>query len=133
MELNKGFTYSEFLKESGLTQHQVQEMTDFDNIMVDPSIEGTKVKWSSIHEKGMFATKEFTRGDIVGKALYDYERSNLGRYTNHSDEPNMEVVIVELGVELEMHAIKDIQIGDELTVCYMDGVTKQKELFNENK
>ena len=126
-------TYSEFLEESGLTRYQVQEMTDFDNMMVDPSIEGTKIKWSSIHEKGMFATKEFTRGDIVGKSLYDYERSNLGRYTNHSDEPNMEQIIIELGVELGMHALRDIHIGEELTVCYMDSVNKQKELFNEDK
>lgn len=43
-------------------------------------------------------------------------RSNIARYMNHSCDPNCETDIVD--GKILIHAIRDIEIGDELTFDY---------------
>ena len=100
------------------------------------------VKKSKIHGKGIFATKEFFKGDVVlhwdlSHIVPDNEVENMTndqklyatslngltvvmqspeKYINHSCEPNTE------SRDLCDFAIKDIKIGEEITSDYSNGM-----------
>lgn len=98
-----------------------------------------EVKNSSIHGKGLFATKKIKKGETVlswkpkvstrkqADALPEKEKRYLypdgdkvlwmqppERYINHSCEPNTHVI------EKNDIALRDIQPGEEITSDYMD-------------
>lgn len=100
------------------------------------------VKRSKISGLGLFADKNYKKGDFViqyaGKKVpiaefekmasnrYIYEfntkwvidgssRENKARYINHSCRPNLEPFI---GKAVRLYALKAIRPGDELTVNY---------------
>ena len=51
---------------------------------------GLKVRDSNIEGKGLFADKEFNEGDVIGIAhINDVATSMIGRFHNHSDNPNL--------------------------------------------
>ncbi len=91
------------------------------------------VKKSHIHGKGVFADKEFAKGDLIGKytgkkvqkdathvlwiwegdsPLYGIAGEAPLMYLNHSSKPNAEFHAEEL------YATKKIQLGDEITFHY---------------
>jgi hypothetical protein len=90
---------------------------------------------SAIHGKGLFSSIEFKNGELIGVfqgvptsahsehvlwveqddgKLLPYMISNELKYANHSITPNSEV----LGVE--MYALRDINMGEEITFDYGD-------------
>lgn len=85
-----------------------------------------EVKESKIAGEGTFASEDMKKGDRVGLAFSkeketgvpdeDYVRTKLGVKTNHSGNPNME--IVREGKEYYFVANKSIKTGTELTVDY---------------
>ena len=50
------------------------------------------IKNSTIHGLGLFATADISQGTVLGKIYFDHngrtERTPLGGFGNHSDEPN---------------------------------------------
>ena len=121
-------TYEEFLNLSGLTEAQAWELAQLDNMANEPNITGTDIRESD-HGLGLFATSEFAEGTTIGDALIDGKRTNLGRYVNHSSVPNTYIVVNKLGSFISVHTLKDIQVGEEVTVCYGDNYIKQRPLF----
>ena len=85
-------------------------------------------KWiiKDIHDGrgfGVYANEHFSLGDIIGDTHYimgnmAFAITELGRFHNHSDEPNCSANIISNSIELE--AIKEIKKGEELTVNYDD-------------
>jgi len=122
--------FKQFLKEANLTYKQLESITSIDNMLDTPEIEGTKINVSSIEGKGLFTTKPFKRGEYVGNALVDAKRTNLGRFVNHSNTPNIEIRIDKLGKEVEVYTTMDIDVGEELTFCYMDNYNKQRDILS---
>ena len=71
---------------------------------------------SPIHGTGVFAAQEFLPGEPIGLARIDGLRTQLGRYTNHSPEPNAQMV--KDGEQIALKALAHIREGEEITTDY---------------
>ncbi len=118
--------YSDFLKKNNLTEKYVQELMGYLPAPIpNPSVDFTFNKRSSpIHGVGMFALRKINRGEgfLVVK---NKKRSNLARFVNHKDLPNLEVYIKGEG-ELWCKALIDIPKGEEITMDYNNNKTKSE-------
>lgn len=93
---------------------------------------------SKIQGKGAFANENLKPGDYIGKVhtinqLYtDYDFTDLGRNHNHSNNPNVQNVLI--GNERHLVATKPIKKGQELTSNYrLQPDLEQPEDFEEAK
>jgi len=84
-----------------------------------------RVASSPIHGRGIFAAKGLPKGKIflalkkvadTGDEDKDWERTLVGRFTNHADSPNMDVRRMEDAVFYVTK--KPLRGGTELTVSY---------------
>jgi len=81
-----------------------------------------RVGKSKIQGDGAFAKQTLNPGDYIGKVhtinkLYeDYDFTELGKKHNHSEDPNVQNVLI--GNERHLVAIKPIKKGQELTSDY---------------
>jgi hypothetical protein len=116
--------YADFLDEIGMTENAVQAIVTnpYDQIRFpDGSFSVSRSK-SLIHGDGMFATAPFAQDDLIGPARIGGLRTPLGRFTNHSKQPNAKFVLVDDDILLV--ATQDIKgsvgssHGDEITVDY---------------
>lgn len=97
---------------------------DGDRIDVDLSILGVELKPSEIEGLGMFATRSFAVGDLVGVANFEGKRTQFGRYVNHSGKPNVFVSADE--ENLVFVAAKSIEPGQEITTDYRSTLEVRK-------
>ena len=80
------------------------------------------IKQSKIEGLGLFATEDISDGTSLGVSHYhaplpnELMRTPLGRFYNHSDNPNCKKE--KRWHEYILIAIKDIKAGDEITVSY---------------
>ena len=102
------------------------------------------VKKSNIQGKGVFASKNFKKGELVGMAVTDEEavtdienfrdaRTKLGKYLNHQKKHNASLKSEDN--TLNIYAINDINKDDEITVDYRKGpnyIDGDLEGFKEN-
>jgi hypothetical protein len=117
--------YKNVLKEFGFDQETVTKQTENldDQIEMPFGNYSFMVSNSKIEGKGVFATKHFTVDEVVGPARIKGMRTPLGRYTNHSKNPNAKMVLKENG-DIDLVIIKPVvgckggKIGDEITVDY---------------
>jgi hypothetical protein len=102
-----------------------------------------EIKPSTIHGNGTFSRKAFAPGDVIGHAATArhssqtrlptdpaVDRTVLGRYVNHSDDPNTDVREVEEGL-LHLTALKDIKPGEELTCDYSPALKAQLDCYRK--
>jgi hypothetical protein len=125
----------------GRSEHNAPAIGDYPEKEVN-------VKKSNIHGKGLFAEEPIRAGEIIGlshvKSSYskngnEYITSNatpiLGAYHNHSEDTNTESIVE--GNKRYLKAIKDIQVGEEITSDYtsIDDPTleKPKDFGNDFK
>lgn len=72
---------------------------------------------------GLYTEKFLESGQIVGDTHYKVDNmaiaiTELGKFHNHSDNPNCEILV---GMHcIELAAINDIDEGEELTVNYQE-------------
>lgn len=102
---------------------------------------GFRVAPSPIHGNGVFADTDMSVGDDLGLALVRidhaqegqpaFRRTMLGRYLNHTDDPNAELYSVGDGM-IRCRAIKPIARGDEVTIEYGHGMQVQRDVWNEH-
>ena len=93
-------SYESDLAEIGYTPEQVEQIND--------STEWyrfTRVGKSKVHGKGYFTFAR--RGELIGKAVFGSTRTEIGRYINHSPEPNVKFVRND-PYDVDIIAIKDI-------------------------
>ena len=80
---------------------------------------------SSIHGTGVFADKFLSRKKLIGVGIYfvlfivPIVTEDLGRWLNHSYEPNSKVCY-HRNSKYYIVAIQDINKGDEITINYND-------------
>jgi murein DD-endopeptidase MepM/ murein hydrolase activator NlpD/calcineurin-like phosphoesterase family protein/uridine kinase len=84
------------------------------------------IRKSNIFSRGTFARVNIKKDENVGLAIVkirftgnndlDYERTLLGKYTNHSNEPNLK--IIKNNGNYYYKAIKNINKDEELTIDY---------------
>ena len=117
--------YSKMLTEWGFTEEQVQREVQYtgDMLPMPFGIFKCKLSDSSLHGKGIFATANISKDEIIGPMNMSGKRTPLGRYANHSHEPNTASVRMANG-DLYMVATRDIpgciggNDGEEITMNY---------------
>ena len=88
------------------------------------------VKESDINGKGVFASKDFKKGELVGIAVTDEEavkpspvfrdaRTELGKYLNHQNKEN--AALKSENNTLNIYTKSPIKKGEEITVNYQKG------------
>ena len=88
------------------------------------------VKKSDINGKGVFASKDFEKGELVGMAVTDEEavtdtvnfrdaRTKLGKYLNHQNKEN--AALKSENNTLNIYTNIPIRKGEEVTVNYKKG------------
>ena len=121
--------YLKTLDELGMTHNEyrsIVENTD-DILNMDINSFSLYLDNSSIEGIGLFASKNFNGGDYICPVLLGTNRTLAGRYTNHSDAPNVSGEI--LGNSIHYIAIKGVGIGDEILVDYSKSFKKLKEFL----
>jgi hypothetical protein len=96
------------------------------------------VKKSKVQGDGAFAKQNLNPGDYVGKVhtilqpYVDYKFTELGRKHNHSDNPNVQNILI--GNERHLVAVKPIKKGEELKSNYrLQPDLEQPEDFQKTK
>jgi len=111
--------YTLFSQEIGLTEAQIQALVTAkeDVVLFDEKTEVVRGD-SDVAGFGMFASIDFYEGDRIGKASIGVNRTELGRYTNHSRNPN--IYPEALSGDCIFYAKQFISKGTELKVNYRD-------------
>jgi len=120
--------YLRVLFESGISHETARLQTENleDQTHIDCGI--IKVADSPIEGKGLFLTSPVKAGDVICQARIEGKRTQAGRYTNHSMNPNAKFVMADNG-DIYLVATKDIsgcaggQNWDEVTVCYRQALS----------
>jgi len=112
--------YQLFLKEYGLTEDQVQEMVQQDDV-VSFSEEPFELdlRPSDIHGLGLFARNDIESGRVICVVRKNNMRSLAGRYVNHAKNPNCE--FIRNASDLYLKASYNINKDDEITINYRKG------------
>ena len=100
-----------------------------------PLPSGLTVTDSGISGQGLFTTRRLVIGTTLGISHYridrEYIRTPLGRFINHSDEPNCQrsQIRVKPGYDKwSIMTLEDIEEGEELTLKYKLYVPKKSKL-----
>ena len=112
--------YLDMLSEVGFTEDQVAIETAIteDRLDVNLALLFLHLDQSSIEGTGLKAMKTFEASETIGPMNLCGYRTQLGRFTNHSDTPNAYPLSVADGIL--MIANQEIQVGEEITVDYRD-------------
>jgi len=86
------------------------EITDYES----PNF---RIGKSKIHGCGVFSRKRFLPGDFIGYHFVPSGITLLGRYLNHSENPNAISLKGDNGYD-RVEAIKEIKKGEEITLDY---------------
>lgn len=85
-----------------------------------PLPKGLTIRQSTLDGIGLHSTCLWSSALSLGKTHYlfndEWERTPLGGFINHSDDPNC--VIITWGHERYLFTIRPIQPGEELTIFY---------------
>ena len=111
--------YFMFLAEYGISQDVVTKLVEntADQIPMPPDVDTISFCESVLHGKGLCAAKAIKAKEYVGPARIGGKRTPIGRYLNHSTNPNVEFIATEEG-NLMAYALHDIALGEEITNCY---------------
>jgi|TARA_B110000881_G_C18070205_1_gene268515 SET domain-containing protein len=116
--------YENLLKEFNVSNNDIllsMEIMDMYNLIEIKSDKYYKSK-SKIQGFGLFANKDFKDKEFIGIVNLKEKRTTLARFTNHSDDPNMEFDFFFNDdypeIEVIAYALKDIKKDTELLVDY---------------
>ena len=120
-------TYSDLVREMkdafvDILNKKIQNSTSITENKFNPN-KKYHVDESEIQGKGVFASKDLKKGEVIG-LLHDiiemgnkYKFTELGKFHNHSDSPNCHNELVD-GNKRFLVATRDISEGEELTTDY---------------
>lgn len=102
--------YQRVLAEIGMKPEQVRAMVEneSDQMPMPPGFEHLEMRPSPIQGRGMFTTKNFTKGQRIGPGNVGGMRTPLGRYMNHSPWPNTEFRVLPDG-GIDAYALEDFR------------------------
>jgi hypothetical protein len=120
--------YFLMLNELGITEEQVREQTcnKADQVRLLGGKYDFKLGESQIEGTGVFAVADAEIGHVFGPARLNGFRTQLGRYTNHSPNPNCEFFAD--GSAVSLRALREVKMDEELTVNYRDAHRLSQEL-----
>lgn len=125
--------FLKFCEEFDLTPEQVRGLseTEEDQIPMPYGYANVTVRDSYIEGKGIFLSAPVKCGQVIGPARLGDKRTPLGRFTNHSADPN--AMFVNVKDRIIVVAIKDIAgclgggKGEEVTVDYRQAIKTAQE------
>ena len=106
--------YDQFLTEFGLTEKDLQAATHSMPVTL-LSDSNVYVAPSGIDGMGLFAN-DVSGGDVLAPMMLDGEKTEAGRYTNHSHDPNAIMIVVD-HKNIDLVATRDIA-NEEVTIDY---------------
>ena len=118
------------LAEYGISAHTVHEQSINQDDQV-PMPFGSwlfKTGQSPIHGYGIFLTADLPVGTVVGPARLSGKRTPLGRYTNHSPNPNARMDLLPNG-DIQLVLLRDVtgcrggRDGEEVTIDYRQALS----------
>ena len=113
----KNFDIQYVLDKLNLTIEELDELSDTGPV-IDVKSYLVERKKSNIHGYGMFAKRKILKNDFIGMASIDNTyKTYLGRYTNHSANPNITFLYTQSN-DLLAKALQDILEGEELFLDY---------------
>lgn len=144
LDLERGFKQSrdvdradfdQFLFEQNLNAEYVRAESEntTDQITLPLGAYKFQLGPSSIQGKGLICTADIAPGEIIAPARIEGKRTPAGRYTNHSGNPNAEMVS-DMNGNILLIALRAIggclggQPGDEITVDYRAALALNKRL-----
>lgn len=120
------------LEEYGFDQQTVKKQSEdtSDQIQMPMGAWQFKTGASPIHGTGIFMTSNASAGYVVGPARIGGMRTPLGRYTNHSPNPNAFMRFLP-GGDVELVLLRDVvgcqggHDGEEVTIDYRQPLAAQ--------
>lgn len=127
--------FDKVIKELGVSKELVKQQSENedDQIELPNGSYQIKVGMSNIEGKGLFATSNFSAGDLIAPGRIAGKRTIAGRFTNHSLNPNAQMRQGDNG-DIFLIALKDISgckgglDGEEITINYRDAVKLNLEI-----
>jgi hypothetical protein len=125
---NDNDDFNKMLIDVGVTKEivkkQSENMDDYQEIITN-NIK-IIISESSIEGKGLFATAPIMAGEIILPARLDGIRTQAGKYTNHSANPNAEMKFIDGNIYLiaktEISGCRGGELGDEITIDYRQAI-----------
>ena len=108
--------YLQAITDCGFDEKEARELSERADDRLDIELNGCRVSPSLREGDGLFAVSEFTQGNIIAPARIGDQRTQAGRYTNHSKTPNAWFSLT--GERIDLIATSDIHVGEEITVDY---------------
>lgn len=136
-QLLLSFDYSEdvadyyaAIEEYGFDHATVREQTENTSDQIDLPHGGYKIQVgpSAIDGKGVFATADIQKGEIIAPARIDGMRTPVGRYTNHAKNCNAVMVLLDNGninlvAKRAITGCKGGNLGEEITIDYRQALS----------
>ena len=118
--------FAQVCTDIGISEKEVRRISEITIDLISQPENTIEIKESEIQGLGVFVKQNFSIGEQIATARIDGSRTPVGRYANHSDDPNAEGLIEgNTGILI---AIKDLKHGDEVTVNYRESRLKAKIL-----
>jgi len=118
--------YTNFLLEYDITEdeaNKIKEHTE-DHFNLNLDEYSLKISVSPIHGEGLFSTGFIAKGSRVMPARIDNKRTQAGRLTNHSANPNSMSKLLKNG-DVDIVALRDIN-NEEITFSYREVLNLQR-------
>jgi hypothetical protein len=108
--------YKDFLNEIDMSEEEAIAFSQRREDQIGQQFDTVYIADSLIQGKGVMAKRAIEFGEVIGEARVGFMRTVIGRYANHSPEPN--VVLVKIGVDLDAVAIRRINSAEEILFDY---------------
>lgn len=132
--------YHKMLDELCITEELVREQSENESDQIPMPLGSYKFQLatSKIQGKGVFATADLLKDEVVGAARLNGFRTPLGRFTNHAKNPNARMVKEENGdiflvMNKAISGCRGGNLGDEITINYRQALSlaTEKQLCQE--
>tara|TARA_R110000751_G_scaffold175885_1_gene282006 strand:- start:420 stop:1385 length:966 start_codon:yes stop_codon:yes gene_type:complete len=104
------------LDEYGFSEKEARDQSESTEDYREITCENVAVMVSPIEGMGLFAAKSILSGKVIMTARCGAYRTQAGRFTNHSALPN--AAMGRSGNNINLVALYDIKVGDEITINY---------------
>lgn len=119
--------YFSLLDSVGISPEQAHQESriSIDRVTIDIAGMGLEIRPSPIDGVGVFTIKRRGIG-IIGPARISGNRTQLGRFINHSHTPNAEMI--KQADDLFINCIRPMEPGDEVTIDYRTSLRYRMEV-----
>ncbi len=114
--------YQDFLNNWGITEEDVQKITHA--VPFISACGDIEIKPSDIEGSGLFVTRPHKINEIIACAVINGQKTQAGRYSNHSSDPNAKMVVKDSN-NIDIVAIKNVET-EEITTNYSKNIESQE-------